>query len=733
MLMLAQNSVIRIDAEGLQGLFRVVAEDPRYPETYLTRLREAGADASPKRWNLSLLAVDREYLHSLFETKRLETVNLLPEPKHIVPPERLTSSERKLREGRTQTMMRFLDPKQLAVSIYVSKGVGPLVAQTVKEAGCSRSSVYRLCALLFQFGFDAGSLNPRYYRSGAPGVRRPVGPERHKAGRKTNAERLGTPVDVVQPGCSEDWLAKVLAADAKIASPKPKSMDRYQLIIRDFSPGYRQTESGVERIPPEKGAYPNKRQVRHILEQYSKIKRLRESTTLGHFNRNVRGLHGRSWEGVAGPGHTYAIDSTIGDVYLRSQVNRAWIIGRPIVYFIVDVWSTAIVGFHVCLAGPSWETARLAIFSTAASLERMVGLWGLEEMLPTLDPFPGLPYVILGDRGEYLSLGGRLTAISLGVNLDYAPPYRPDLKGMVEVLHRIAKDQQYFFVPGAMDARRKEWELRKTKNGSAYTLPEYVQYLVWRIALYNLYADRRHRMDPAMISAGVYPSPAGLWRFGFQMGIGYRKQIPEPKLITNLFPEHTGTIRRDGIFLGKLEYHSELAQTEQWTTLARQFGRMTLPLYYFPGAMRKVWTPHPHEAGLLELNLSDQAVAPGHYSMDECLEAWINQTLCNASREHETVLANFLALQKIETQAKRAETLTREAEDRHRGAKPTITEARQMELQTFFVEDHSPKVLGCADLASAEASLKEQGDQRKEKNNLLYAGLMDQILGAFDQ
>lgn len=51
-------------------------------------------------------------------------------------------------------------------------------------------------------------------------------------------------------------------------------------------------------------------------------------------------------------------------------------------------------------------------------------------------------------------------------------PYRGDLKGLAEVLHRIEKDAQFLFVPGAMDFRRQELELRRVDpNDSVLTLP----------------------------------------------------------------------------------------------------------------------------------------------------------------------------------------------------------------------------------------------------------------------
>lgn len=52
--------------------------------------------------------------------------------------------------------------------------------------------------------------------------------------------------------------------------------------------------------------------------------------------------------------YKYPIDATIGDVYLRSFYNPSEIIGRPVIYFVIDVFSRMIVGYYVGLEGPSW-------------------------------------------------------------------------------------------------------------------------------------------------------------------------------------------------------------------------------------------------------------------------------------------------------------------------------------------------------------------------------------------
>ena len=434
-------------------------------------------------------------------------------------------------------------------------------------------------------------------------------------------------------------------------------------------------------IDPAKGEYPTYQQVKRVLEvDVPRLLKLRESTTTGHFDRAMRGLVARNWKGVAGPGHTWAIDSTVADMYLRSSVNRAWIVGRPIVYIIVDVWSTAIVGFYVCLTGPSWNTAKISLFNAVAPPELLGDLMGF-EYIQTLHPMPTMCYRLMCDRGEYLSKAASQTAFLLIPSMSYAPPYRPDLKGLVEVLHRIAKDKQFLFMPGGMDYRRAEFDLRKSNPAeSVLTVQEYTEYLHVMFSEYNLTADRSHRVDAHMAAAGVFPSPAGLWRWGHAMGVGVQRSMLQTDLITSLLDSGTARIGRSSVVFGGNDYQSKIVQAEEWTTHARNFGGRDIPVFYHQGAVKKIWTPNSQSEGLLDLHISDQTKASPELTFDELLESIAFSQMGRGNVAHQKSMLALQSMRKMNDIKAKATHLTEEAIARAKGAQPTMTEARTMEV-----------------------------------------------------
>lgn len=695
---LIHNSVFRI-LEGIDaGLYRVVLHEVQFGFLVVVRLDSVVPPNQTRRGRKQLAVTKRKRkkapppLIGQLIWKESAEIKKLDDAKHLLEIEvetenfKRSETDADLYKVHCTVMQGFLDFDNLREKILVDKGLGGLVREATSTSRVSSGLVYKLFSQLCRFGFVESSLRPRRDRCGGKGVLRPCDAGiRKKAGAKTTKQRIakayGVDLPPEQPGMSTDWRQLIMTADRQIPSPKPAMPQRIKLILSSgFVKKYRQEGNTLVAVDPKLGEYPNNRQIRRVLKtEIEKLQQLLEKTTKGHFDRSMRGLNGKNWEGVSGPGHTWAIDSTIGDIYLRSSVNRAWIVGRPIVYVVVDVWSTAIVGFYVCLTGPSWDTAKISLFSSAAPPELMGELWGYQPIL-CLTPWPTMCAVLLCDRGEYLSKGASITGAQLIPCLSYTPPYRPDLKGLVEVLHRIAKDQQFLFVPGAIDQRRQEFELRKfNPSTSVLTVRDYTQYLYTIFTDYNLTADRSHRLDAHMMAAGVFPSPAGLWRWGHEMGIGVRRALPLSELIKNLLPSDMGRVTRSGVRFAGKQYGSEIVDELRWTAYARNFGGWDISTNYFPGSVSKIWVPNPTANGLLDLKISDYSTASPELTFDEVADAFAVGKINSAEIQHAKSMHALQSLRKVKEIVDNAKALTAEAIARYSGPMPTMMESRAIE------------------------------------------------------
>ncbi len=411
------NAVLRIEAENLDGFYRVLAAAPGKQLVWLAYVgaRDGRADTDASAAG-AVLPVDRENLAELAEASLLAVVDF-DEPGLLAREDAQSEAGRQTWEARQAAMRPFLDPQQLSDSLYGSGGIGPVVRKAVDGGDLTRATIYRLWKQLCVRGLTLLSLMPVFDQCGAPGVRRPAENGRRKAGAKTAAERLGIDDPNPQRGATTEDRIKIAAHLARLMKAGTNYAGLYEQIMESvYVTQYIVTEKGREPVLPPKGTFPNRRIFRNIYEtEFQDLDRVRRRTTPGHYARNNRGLVGSSYDGVAGPGHAYAIDSTVGDVYLRSAINRTWIVGRPIVYIIVDVWSTAIVGFYVCLRPPSWRAAKVALFSTFADPRLIAELWGYEYRM-VLDPAPTAPFTFWCDRGEYLSHHSRSGAIEVNTS-----------------------------------------------------------------------------------------------------------------------------------------------------------------------------------------------------------------------------------------------------------------------------------------------------------------------------
>lgn len=689
------------------GLYRVILNDLHLPQVVMALVRtdagerkgRGGRPRKPDRElkrprkkpaaNLigNLLWVPRQSLEQIDSQHHLIAV----EQDRPTAPD-LSECGKAEFELRCTAMSEFLKLHSLQESILIHEGLGGLVKEAMERTGRSRSFVYRQWSSLCRWGITERSLWPQRHRCGAPGVAKTcdVLPDgrmsRKKAGRKTTEERrdiqIGRPAPPKQPGMSALWAARIRAADAQIPSPKPDWPRRRNLILSShFCTRAKEVDGRVQLVLPERGTYPNSRQIRRVVFQLkSQLERVLERTTKRHFNAARRGLVARNWQGVAGPGPAWAIDSTIGDIFLRSSVDRSWIVGRPVVYVVVDVWSTAVVGFYVCLTGPSWNTAKVSLFNAAADPALIGEIWNYQPMM-TLDPAPTLCAWLLTDRGEYLSAGHRVTALDLKLSTSYTPPYRGDLKGGVEVLHRITKDQIYGFFPGAMDFRREEMELRKVDPADAVlTVQDFTQVLHEVFSEYNLTADRSKRVDVHMSAAGVFPSPAGLWRYGHLMGVGHRHAVHFDDLASALLPQEAAWVGRDAVhFLGN-DYSSDEVMAEQWTTLARNVGGREVPARYYPGALGRIWVPREPGGSLMRLDLSDESRARRFTTLEEWMDVQALEAMRRPDVEHVRTMQALQSLERQKAILVRATAMTNEAIARASGKAPSMSEARLFEV-----------------------------------------------------
>ncbi len=247
------------------------------------------------------------------------------------------------------------------------------------------------------------------------------------------------------------------------------------------------------------------------------------------------------------------IDATIADVYLVSSFDRYRIIGRPVVYLIIDVFSRLIVGFSVSLEGPSWLGAILALDNMIADKVEFCAQY--ERVIKREEwDCQFLPFAIFADRGEFEGYNADILVDVLGIRIHNTSPYRGDLKGIIERSFGIAKEKFIKYVPGVV--KERERGEKDHRLDGTLTLHDFRALMINHILHYN--ANHKlswYRPDEFQVADHVPLKPINLWNWGIKNRSGIL-QIPSRNGVRfALLPRKQVTVNRFGIHFQKDIYY----------------------------------------------------------------------------------------------------------------------------------------------------------------------------------
>ena len=157
---------------------------------------------------------------------------------------------------------------------------------------------------------------------------------------------------------------------------------------------------------------------------------------LSNYQRNKRPLLGDGIQEFAPAVGTGLLDATVCDIYLIDETNS--LVGRPILTVCIDAYSSFCYGYAL-----TWEGG---IYSLKVLMQNMVSnkkkhceelgifinddQWNISEIPGTFVTDMGKEYV--SENFEQIT--------ELGVTLKNLPPYRPELKGVVEKFFNIIQE-----------------------------------------------------------------------------------------------------------------------------------------------------------------------------------------------------------------------------------------------------------------------------------------------------
>jgi len=293
--------------------------------------------------------------------------------------------------------------------------------------------------------------------------------------------------------------------------------------------------------------------------------------------------------GLFGAGHRYEIDSTIADVYLVHRVNRLWLIGRPVLYVVVDTFTRMIVGIHVGLEGPSWNGARHAIYNACTAKVDFCKRYGI-DIVESDWPCSHLPVELVADRAELLSEAGEAMTKVLGTAVKILPPFRPDWKSIIESRFRLINEKlDLKFVPGGVDARKMERGDRDYQLDATLDIDEFTEMVIVGVLAHNKSLRVPHLLNREMLAAGTEPTPIALWKWSMENSMLNSKTVSPAELKIALLPSKECRISRGGINFQGIQYTCQTAVREEWLERSHNFQTKYVRVYYDPNSVENCW------------------------------------------------------------------------------------------------------------------------------------------------
>jgi hypothetical protein len=455
------------------------------------------------------------------------------------------------------------------------------------SSGLSLSKVKKVFSRYWQRGLNKNSLIPDYINSGGRGKEKNLSDS--KVGRPKKADYYGNVIEGINITDDVKRHFSFVISKYYRNNNKISLKEAYDLILRDFySDAYRENGEIKYKVW-DKDRIPTYDQFYYWFKKNEDPKMdviLRQSEK--EFALKERPLLSNSTIETDGPGTRFQVDATIADIYLVSSLDRNRIIGRPVVYAIIDVFSRLVTGIYVGLEGPSWMGAMMALDNMVADKVEFCRSYGI-EITEEQWPAKHLPDIIIADRGEFEGYSVENLINNINVKIENTSPYRGDLKGIVERNFRTLNTKLKHKTPGAIQKEFRKRGDRDYRLDATLTLEEFTKIYINLVLYHNNKIIDKYPMEKEMLVDAVAPIPSQLWSWGIENKKGRLRIVDREVFRLNILPRAKASVSRAGIKFKGLYYGSQKALEEQWFIKSKV---RSIEIVYDPRNMNNIYILH---------------------------------------------------------------------------------------------------------------------------------------------
>ncbi|NFN95153.1 DDE-type integrase/transposase/recombinase [Clostridium botulinum] len=568
----------------------------------------------------------KELLETILQDVNAEKLILLKDPySRIIDETSLSELQISKRDFDWQVILKFWNENK--IELLEKKYRNKIFQKISNQVGISVPKVKKLFSRYWQRGMNKNSLLPDYINSGARGKERKLSDI--KVGRPKRANYEGEVIEGINITDEVKKHFQISINKYYRNNNKLSLKETYMLMLSDFYSDIYKEDNETKHKVWDKSRIPTYNQFYYWFKKDENIKKditFRESEK--EFNLRHREILSNSKQETDGPGTRFQVDATIADVYIVSSLNRNRVIGRPIVYAIIDVYSRLITGIYVGLEGPSWIGAMMALDNMICDKVEFCKKYGI-DIKEEQWPCKHLPEIIIADRGEFEGYSVENLINNLDVKIENTSPYRGDLKGIVERSFRTTNEKIKHTTPGAIQKEFRKRGDRDYRLDATLTLEEFTKIYINIVLHHNSKVIDKYTMDKEMIEDEIIPTPLQLWKWGIENRKGRLKTVDREVLRLNILPKGKASISRVGIRFKGLYYSSDKAIKEQW--FIKNTVR-SIEIVYDPRNMNNIYIPYDNGLGYDECYLISTSIQYKNCILEEII---FNEELVTELREKE--------------------------------------------------------------------------------------------------
>ena len=291
-----------------------------------------------------------------------------------------------------------------------------------------------------------------------------------------------------------------------------------------------------------------------------------------------RGKRGKVTDRVDGPGW-FEIDATYLQVQLVSRFSKTVLVGRCVIYLVIDLFSEAIVGYSIALGNCSYRLALSALLCTVTDKGPIFKRLGVPLTSKDWDAHE-LGGRLTADRAELVSNRGREVA-KAEIDIRITPSMCPIAKGTVEGTNSQTKRAIRNIDIGGQYEKVRERRAKNGKDSAAHDLDSAESILVEAIVDLNKRVLPSDRIPLDAVGSGpAAMTRIGLYKWGLEHRPGMTRAVPANFKYEHLMTRAKAQMTPQGLMFMHECFVGDALRTLGWFALTGRDKNFVVSIAY---------------------------------------------------------------------------------------------------------------------------------------------------------